>query len=161
LEAIDRCLGDPAAPDRSVDDDTTGQHETSAAAGASVSLDPELAAEIRRLPQRAHKAEPLTPVPRVRPPRPAAAPPPAEAPPAEALRNEERLGRALQQAVEVLAVELERRLRAQGREEGAQLSPSGALEMGRLARRVARQLGMQRRAVDEIGVAAQLFLVDR
>jgi hypothetical protein len=72
--------------------------------------------------------------------------------PSEALRAEERLSRALIETVEVLASELEARIVG-----GA----GGGAEMARLARRVARQLGLQRRAADEIGVAAQLYALDR
>jgi hypothetical protein len=132
------------------------------------------------------QSEPLTPVPQNRPaPRPRkATPPPAPTPappaavaspaivpnttppggveawgggtagqsPEEALRAEERFSRALVGAVEALATELEARIMG-GAGQGA--------EMARLSRRVARQLGIGRRAADEIGVAAQLFAVDR
>src|SRR5439155_9092009 len=72
--------------------------------------------------------------------------------PSEALRAEERLTRALIESVEVLASELEARI----------VGGAGAgAEMARLARRVARQLGLGRRAADEIGVAALLYALDR
>jgi hypothetical protein len=200
MRAIDRCLsgGDTAvvaplppptprrppspAPQRPVkpapaptsDNDVTG----------TVKLDPELQAEIQKLPPRAREAEPLTPlVQRVQPqsqplrgrratPPPAPPPtpppsillPPAIPPPldeprgietsSEALRGEERLSRALVGVVEALATELELRLAAAG---GALIS----VEMARLSRRVARQLNLPRRAAEEIGVAAQLYAVDR
>ncbi|MDB4965271.1 MAG: hypothetical protein JWN44_960 [Myxococcales bacterium] len=156
------------------DDDVTG----------TVKLDPSLQAEIQRLPARMSQADALTPLPRPRPKRPTphtAAPPipPPQPPPpsptasshaspssgaaadephksaetqSEALRAEERLTRALIESVEVLASELEARVVG-----GA----GGGAEMARLARRVARQLGLARRAADEIGVAAQLYALDR
>ncbi|MCU1277287.1 MAG: hypothetical protein JWM53_833 [bacterium] len=124
----------------------------------TVKLDPALQAEISRLPPRMSQADALTPLPQRRPKRPT--PPPSTAPevskPAEtsseALRAEERLTRALVEAVEALSSELEARV----------VGGSGAgAEMARLARRVARQLGLGRRVADEIGVAAQLFALDR
>lgn len=147
------------------DDDVTG----------TVKLDPQLQAEMQRLPRQMLHADPLTPLPQVlqkRPRRPTPAgtpiapppsppssisstpPPPLEAPESdkEALRNEERLTRALVETVEALASELEARLIG-GAGQGA--------EMARLSRRVGRQLGLSRRAADEIGVAAQLFVLDR
>jgi Type II secretion system (T2SS), protein E, N-terminal domain len=156
------------------DDDVTG----------TVKLDPQLQAEMQRLPRQMLHADPLTPLPvlQKRPRRPTPAgtptappaaspnapnspnpatslgstppPPPLEAPESdkEALRNEERLTRALVETVEALASELEARLIG-GAGQGA--------EMARLSRRVGRQLGLSRRAADEIGVAAQLFVLDR
>ncbi len=207
LRAIDRCFGDstavvtPLAPPRKrqtgpmapirgpappptppvpthtpahsmkavSDDDVTG----------TVKIDPQMQAEMQRLPRQMLHADPLTPMPQVqqkRPRRPtpiagtpAASPvtaqvsnptvttpppPPMEAPESdkEALRNEERLTRALVETVEALASELEARL-VGGAGQGA--------EMARLSRRVGRQMGLSRRAADEIGVAAQLFVLDR
>ncbi|MCA1665554.1 MAG: hypothetical protein LC659_15025, partial [Myxococcales bacterium] len=129
-----------------------------------VQLDPSLQAEISRLPARMSQADALTPLPQRRPKRPT----PASAPPAEAgklpeiakatetlseaLRAEERLARALIETVEALATELEARVVGGG---------GAGAEMARLARRVARQLGLARRVADEIGVAAQLFALDR
>lgn len=135
------------------DDDVTG----------TVKLDPTLQAEIQRLPARLQTAEPLTPLPQKRPkrPTPPATPPPATAAtaeaesPSEALRAEERLTRALVETIEALATELEARI------VGVDASVGSGVEMARLARRVARQLGLPRRACDEIGVAAQLFALDR
>ena len=122
----------------------------------TVKLDPSLQAEISRLPPRMSQADALTPLPQRRPKRPT--PPATEAlkPPAEtqseALRAEERLTRALVEAVEALSSELEARV----------VGDSGVgAEMARLARRVARQLGLGRRVADEIGVAAHLFALDR
>lgn len=152
------------------DDDVTG----------TVKLDPQLQAEMQRLPRQMLQADPLTPMPQKRPRRPtppatmmgtpaappaqptsppatvATTPPPPPLEPAEtdkeALRNEERLTRALVETVEALASELEARL-VGGAGQGA--------EMARLSRRVGRQMGLSRRAADEIGVAAQLFVLDR
>jgi hypothetical protein len=141
----------------------------------TVKLDPSLQAEISRLPPRLSQADALTPLPQRRPRRatppaiePVAAPAapvaaPAAAPAAaaaakapesasEALRAEERLSRALIEMVEALASELEARVVG---------GSGGGAEMARLARRVARQLGLGRRVADEIGVAAQLFALDR
>ena len=128
------------------DEDVTG----------TVKLDPSLQAEIQRLPPRMSQADALTPLPQRRPrkptPQPAEPPKPAAETPSEALRAEERLSRALIEVVEALATELEARV----------VGGSGAgSEMARLSRRVARQLGLQRRVADEIGVAAQLFALDR
>jgi hypothetical protein len=124
----------------------------------TVKLDPQLQAELQKLPPRALTADPLTPLPRPRPKRPTPPSSPSDASepikpetPSEALRAEERLTRALIETVEALATELERHLGAAGQ----------GSEMARLARRVARQLNLGRRAADEIGVAAQLFAVDR
>jgi hypothetical protein len=78
----------------------------------------------------------------------------------EALRAEQRLTRTLIEAVEVLARELENRLRA-GRLHGAPERPALGAEMARLSRRVARQLSMERRAADVVGVAAQLYALAR
>lgn len=186
LRAIERCLGDPTAvvtplppmrrrPGAPVqaagDDDVTG----------TVKLDPSLQAEISRLPPRLTQAEPLTPLPRPRPRRPTPTPPPmtharalsldadagAPAPearhaaeprapetPSEALRAEERLTRALIEVIEALAAQLEARAGDAG-------SAARGREMERLSRRVARQLGLGRRAADEIGVAARLYALDR
>jgi hypothetical protein len=189
MRAIDRCLagGDtavvsPLPPPRRPqslpvprpvkpfsEDDVTG----------TVKLDPELQAEIQKLPQRARDLDPLTPLPRMpraKRPTPPPTPPPVsssivlppsippslppsqEEPrppetPSETLRAEERLTRSLVAVVEALATELE-----------ARLAPGVATfgpEMARLSRRVARQLNVARRAADEIGVAAQLYAVDR
>jgi hypothetical protein len=132
------------------DDDITG----------TVKLDPSLQAELSRLPPRVPSPDDaLTPLPQRRPKRPTPQPPPfAGEPtrpvetPGEALRAEERLSRALIEAVEALATELEARV----------VGGSGlGSEMARLSRRVARQLGLPRRVADEIGVAAQLFALDR
>ena len=148
----------PMAPVQAVtDDDVTG----------TVKLDPSLQAEISRLPARMTQADALTPLPQRRPKRPtppssqsassaSSAASSSEAPkaetPSEALRAEERLSRALIELVEALATELEARV----------VGGSGAgNEMARLSRRVARQLGLPRRVADEIGVAAQLFALDR
>jgi hypothetical protein len=139
----------------------------------SVKIDPELAAEIARLPARVTKPEPLP----AAPPRPAPKPhertrkqtPHKSAPqpvqPVVAATDEahpdDRLIRALVQAVEALAHELELRLSASGADDSGRLGrPGRAGEMARLARRVARQLGVARRAAEEIGVAAQLFAID-
>jgi hypothetical protein len=129
------------------DDDVTG----------TVKLDPALQAEISRLPPRMQQADALTPLPQKRPKRPT--PPPTAAPeakapesPSEALRAEERLTRALIETVEALSTELEARVVGGG---------GAGAEMARMARRVARQLGLPRRVADEIGVAAQLFALDR
>ncbi|HWE27416.1 MAG TPA: hypothetical protein VHB97_05405, partial [Polyangia bacterium] len=149
------------------DDDVTG----------TVKIDPQMQAEMQRLPRQMLHADPLTPMPQVqqkRPRRPTpiagavavppatqtsppvTTPPPPPMEPAEtdkeALRNEERLTRALVETVEALASELEARL-VGGAGQGA--------EMARLSRRVGRQMGLSRRAADEIGVAAQLFVLDR
>ena len=141
----------PMAPVQPVtDDDVTG----------TVKLDPSLQAEISRLPARMTQAEALTPLPQRRPKRPtpqsASSASSSEAPkaesPSEALRAEERLSRALIELVEALATELEARVVG---------GSGGGAEMARLSRRVARQLGLPRRVADEIGVAAQLFALDR
>lgn len=134
------------------DDDVTG----------TVKLDPSLQAEISRLPARMTQAEALTPLPQRRPKRPTPPSSPPTGPettparplesPSEALRAEERLSRALIELVEALATELEARVVG---------GSGGANEMARLSRRVARQLGLGRRVADEIGVAAQLFALDR
>lgn len=152
-----------AAPSPLKDDEPTG----------TVKLDPALKAEIARLPQRALKADALTPLPAQRPrprrttpepesanraeePRPAANRTDEARPPAE-----DRFTRALLQAVEVLALELELRLAAAGGDEAGRVGrPGRAGEMARLARQVARQLNVGRRAAEEIGVAAQLYVVD-
>src|SRR6185312_14911175 len=130
------------------DDDVTG----------TVKLDPSLQAELSRLPPRAPSPDDaLTPLPQRRPKRPTPQPTAAEPTrqvetPSEALRAEERLTRALIETIEALATELEARV----------VGGSGAgAEMARLSRRVARQLGLPRRLADEIGVAAQLFALDR
>jgi len=149
----------PQAVQAVTDDDVTG----------TVKLDPSLQAEISRLPPRMSQADALTPLPQRRPKRPT--PPSSPAPPSpssdagkvpeitkptespsEALRAEERLSRALIETVEALATELEARVVGGG---------GAGAEMARLARRVARQLGLPRRVADEIGVAAQLFALDR
>ena len=135
------------------DDDVTG----------TVTIEPALQAEISRLPPRLTQADALTPLPQRRPRRPtpqsspSSPPQPPEAPKgsesfSEALRAEERLTRALIETVEALSSELEARVVG---------GSGGGAEMARLARRVARQLGLGRRVADEIGVAAQLFALDR
>lgn len=143
--------GSKSAPQQVADDDVTG----------TVKLDPSLQAEISRLPARLSQAEALTPLPQRRPKRPtppspdaAKAPEPARPAesPSEALRAEERLSRALIETIEALATELEARIAG---------GSAGGAEMARLSRRVARQLGLGRRVADEIGVAAQLFALDR
>jgi hypothetical protein len=128
------------------DEDVTG----------TVKLDPLLQAEIQRLPPRMSQADALTPLPQRRPRKPTPQtvepPRPAAETSSEALRAEERLSRALIEVVEALATELEARV----------VGGSGAgNEMARLSRRVARQLGLPRRVAEEIGVAAQLFALDR
>ena len=185
VRAIDRCYSEPTAvatplpppkrrtPPRPTPAPPLGAVPTATVTGdddvtGTVRLDPSLQAEIQRLPARMTQAEALTPLPRPRPRR--QTPPPTPAPqsaapspsppveearpetPSEALRAEERLTRALVQTVEALASELEARI-VGGAGVGA--------ETARLARRVARQLGLGRRAADEIGVAAQLFALDR
>ena len=151
----------PQAVQAVTDDDVTG----------TVKLDPSLQAEISRLPPRLSQADALTPLPQRRPKRPtppSSPSPPSQPPsndagklpeitrpiesPSEALRAEERLSRALIETVEALATELEARIVGGG---------GAGAEMARLARRVARQLGLPRRIADEIGVAAQLFALDR
>jgi hypothetical protein len=91
---------------------------------------------------------------------PAEAAPPApslEAPDPEtprlddALADDARLVRALIETIETLALALEARLGGRPR----------AKELARLSRRVARQLGCGPLDVDQIGVAALLFGVDR
>jgi type II secretion system (T2SS) protein E len=132
------------------DDDVTG----------TVKLDPSLQAEISRLPPRLSQSDALTPLPQRRPKKPTpapVAPTPSETTkpiesPSEALRAEERLSRALIEAIEALATELEARVVGGG---------GAGSEMARLSRRVARQLGLGRRVSDEIGVAALLFALDR
>jgi hypothetical protein len=163
-QAIDRCFGKapvgkpppvPAAIPRYHVDEVTG----------TVKIDPELAAEIARLPARATALTPLsTPLPakkdrpRKHTPVPIAVPPPTEEP---THPGDDRLIRTLIQAVEALAHELELRLSAAGADDSGRLGRAGrAGEMARLSRRVARQMGLQRRFADEIGVAAQLYTVD-
>ncbi|HZS36523.1 MAG TPA: hypothetical protein VFF06_06845, partial [Polyangia bacterium] len=138
----------------------------SANRAGSVEIDPTLAAEIQRLPPRVLKSDPLTPLPRLRRRKatPGVAPATQDAPeaPSELLRAEERLSHALVQAVESLAIELENRVHGMHGGEGSRIGRPGlAAEMARLTRRVARQLGLGRRASEEIGVAAQLYAVDR
>jgi len=136
----------PVTASKKGDDEVTG----------TVTLDPSLQAEIQRLPARLTQADPLTPLPRPRPRRPTppagAEPPRAQESISDALRAEERLTRALVEAVEALAGELESRLVGAG---------GPGEEMARLSRRVARQLGLSRRLADEIGVAALLFSLDK
>ena len=141
--AIDRCYRAQAPPrTKPMPDEPTG----------TVKLDPELAAEIKRMPASALKGE-LTPQP-----QPAAVEPPSTE---HEQRADERFTRALLQAVEALARELELRLGAAGADESGRVGRAGSAgEMARLARRVARELGLQRRAAEEIGVAAQLFAID-
>jgi hypothetical protein len=165
--AIDRCFGKaavgkpppvPAAIPRYHVDEVTG----------TVKIDPELAAEIARLPARATSLTPLsTPLPKKERPRKHTPVPvsvtAAQSPPTEEATHpgDDRLIRTLIQAVESLAHELELRLSAAGADDSGRLGRAGrAGEMARLARRVARQMGLQRRFADEIGVAAQLYTVD-
>ncbi len=160
--AIDRCYRAQAPPrTKPMPDEPTG----------TVKLDPELAAEIKRMPASALKGE-LTPQPQVlpheprkpRPRKPTPQPQPAAVEPPSTeheQRADERFTRALLQAVEALARELELRLGAAGADESGRVGRAGSAgEMARLARRVARELGLQRRAAEEIGVAAQLFAID-
>jgi hypothetical protein len=144
----------------------------------NVKLDPELAAEIARLPSRARATDdgqpPLETVPVNDPPtnrthlKTAKERPRHKTPvPAPALDEageraaEERFTRVLLQAVEALAHELERRLGGAGADDSGRLGrPGRAGEMARLSRRVARQMNLGRRAVEEIGIAAQLYAVD-
>jgi hypothetical protein len=123
---------------------------------ATVEIDPQLAEEMRRLPARSLEPDDsLTPRPRRRRPSPQGhegVEPEKPFTLEDALRAEERLSRALLQAVEVLARELENRLTP-----GENL----AGEMARLSRRVARKLGLDRRSADEVSAAAYLFAVDR
>jgi hypothetical protein len=191
LRAIDRCLGGgdtavvaPLPPPRRPSPSTpqsvprVPKPMKEDAVTGTVKIDPELQAEIQKLPPRAREAEPLSamsrPAPRPRRPTPPPTPPPMSSPsivlpPAipppldearalemqsDGLRAEERLTRSLVAAVEALATELETLIAPPG------TPPMGA-EMARLSRRVARQLNVARRAADEIGVAAQLYAVDR
>jgi hypothetical protein len=134
-----------------------------------VQIDPQLAEEMQRLPPRALEAEALTPLPRVR--RRRTGPISTVVPPAaadskpftieDALRAEERLSRALLQAVEALAHLLEQQLDGKiSGDDSGRVSRVG-YEMARLSRRVARKLGLDRRSADEVGAAAYLFAVDR
>jgi hypothetical protein len=136
-----------------------------AKAQAKVEIHPQLQAELQRLPERALKAEPLTPLPRLKRRRSEEPHAPADPKisPDEALKAEERLTSALLPAVEVLARELERRLLPPSTpSEGATLHHGPVCdEMARLVRRVARHLGLGRRAADEVGVAAYLYAIDR
>jgi hypothetical protein len=89
--------------------------------------------------------------------------PAAEVHTGDVLLDEERLRRALLQTIEILCTKLEERLpttSAEGDTDRLQ-RPGVAAETARLSRRVARQLGLPRPLVDEIGVAAQLFVLDR
>jgi MshEN domain len=142
--------------------------------GGTVEIDPALAAEIKRLPERSRLDEALTPLPRGarrgRKTSPGAGAGAAPLPGAadadaarahpqsveDALRAEERFSQALIQAIDALAGELEARAG-----DGTRARTGGAAEMARLSRRVARQLGLARRAAEEIGVAAYLFALDR
>jgi hypothetical protein len=153
--AIDRCYG--VAPKSSKPRlDVTG----------TVKLDPELAAEIERLPARVLSVEPLTPPPpaspndkrraRLKTPQPVS--PTASVDEAQRL-GDERFTRALIQAVEALALELEQRVGTVD-EPGRVGRPGNASTMARLARRVARQMGVGKRAAEEIGIAAQLYALD-
>jgi hypothetical protein len=130
----------------------------------SVQLDPQLKAEMERLPAQALEADPLTPIPQRPPGRSSAARTGQSSPAArsrvathtaarsdEALRSAERLNRALLEVVEAVSGALDHQLGLEGR----------SAEMARLARRVARKMGLGRRAADEIGVAAQLLALDR
>jgi Type II secretion system (T2SS), protein E, N-terminal domain len=139
-----------------------------------VQIDPQLAEEMQRLPPRALEAEALTPMPRVRRRRTGpistvpAGTPAADAKPftiEDALRAEERLSRALLQAVEALSHLLEQQLDEKSAaktagDDSGRVSRIG-YEMARLSRRVARKLGLDRRSADEVGAAAYLFAVDR
>jgi hypothetical protein len=126
-----------------------------------VQIDPQLAEEMQRLPARVLEPESLTPMPRVRRRRtlPEGVEPAKPFTLEDALRAEERLSRALLQAVEVLSRELEARL-TPADEDSGRVQPV-AVELARLSRRVARKLGLDRRSADEIGAAAYLFAVDR
>jgi hypothetical protein len=89
--------------------------------------------------------------------------PAAEVHTGDVLLDEERLRRALLQTIELLCTKLEERLpttSSEGDTDRLQ-RPGVAAETARLSRRVARQLGLPRPLVDEIGVAAQLFVLDR
>jgi len=154
--AIDRCYGVAPKASKPKPADVTG----------TVKLDPELAAEIERLPARVLKAEPLTPPPpaspndkkRVRSKTPQPIPPTASVDEAQRL-GDERFTRALIQAVEALAHELE--LRVGGADDPGHFGRAGnASTMARMARRVARQMGVGKRAAEEIGIAAQLYALD-
>jgi hypothetical protein len=72
---------------------------------------------------------------------------------AKALTDERALSSALLEIVEQLGLALARRLDAD--------APVEVSERGRLARSVARELGLPRRTVEEIGLAAQLYALDR
>jgi hypothetical protein len=160
MAAISRCLQDAAVGGAPFDDDKTGTVQLGKP--ATVEIDPKLQQEIARLPVGARRADPLTPMPRLRTrprPRPPEALPPSDAAATSPLEAAERLCQVLLQVTELLAGALEVRL---------QLPPGAAprrrgvaVEMGRLAREVARQLGQPRRLVDEIGLAAQLYALDR
>jgi hypothetical protein len=89
--------------------------------------------------------------------------PAAEVHTGDVLLDEERLRRALLQTIEILCAKLEERLpttSSEGDTDRLQ-RPGVAAETARLSRRVARQLGLPRVLVDEIGVAAQLYVLDR
>ncbi len=135
------------------DDDVTG----------TVTIEPALQAEISRLPPRLTQADALTPLPQRRPRRPTPQRPrrPAAAAGAarrgarrrrEALRAEERLSRALIETVEALARSWRRASSAVG-------AAARRWRGCRVAWRASSACG--RRVADEIGVAAQLFALDR
>jgi len=89
--------------------------------------------------------------------------PAAEVHTGDVLLDDERLRRALLQTIEILCAKLEERLpttSSEGDTDRLQ-RPGVAAETARLSRRVARQLSLPRPLVDEIGVAAQLFVLDR
>jgi MshEN domain len=119
---------------------------------ASVELDPGLTEEIAQPPPIPPEPPPIPPEPPVRrePKRPAARKPPPTSPDPRTA-TDERLIRALTEVVETLAGALEARLGARPR----------ALDLARLSRSVARRLDCPRGAVDEIGVVAALYAVDR
>ena len=166
VRAIERCYGKaPLAsskgvvaqvPTRKVD------HPT-----GTIKIDPELQAEIARLQPDATQRVPglpareTGPVPRPRSRRATPQPVAATETEPDVQRLDERLIRTLLQAVEVLARELELRLVGVGDDPGRLLRPGSAAEMARLARRVALELNLSRRAAEEIGLAAQLHIVDR
>lgn len=159
--AIDRCYG--AAGKVASIESTRAPAPPPKDPTATIKLDPELQAEISRLgPQASVEPPPRQAVRRPRKPTPRAVPT-DEAPasqPAASL-EEERFARALLQAVEALARELELRLLGEDDPAGRLGRVGTASEMARLSRRVARQLGVGRRAAEEIGVTAQLYGIDR
>jgi hypothetical protein len=177
--AIDRCFGGKSATAATIKAPPV-QAILKREPTATVKLDPELQAEIQRLPEEARKVEPMGPdpgskpqvarapredrredrrAPRPRRPTPQGVSPSELAEGQESARAEERFSRALIQAIEALARELEERLLATPPGE-PRTGIGRAGEMARIARRVARQLGLGRRTSEEIGVAALLFAID-